>query len=159
MKIYLVGLPGSGKTTVGKALAQSLGLGFIDLDQKIEQEATMFIDEIFASYGEKFFRALETNVLKEVKTEDNVVISTGGGIVCNKKNKEYMNGVVIYLTCPLPVIENRLKEDPAIRPLMKKNSIEALFAERDELYRYFMDVSVENVDLSQCVKKIAEVLK
>ena len=81
MNIYLIGMPGTGKTTIGKLLAKKLSYEFVDLDHQIEKDALMFIDEIFEQYGEKFFRELETKALKEVSTGTNKIISTGGGIV------------------------------------------------------------------------------
>ena len=71
MNIYLIGLPGSGKSTLGKRLAKELGYEFVDTDNIIEKEAMMFIDEIFEAYGEEYFRALENNTLKEFRKLDN----------------------------------------------------------------------------------------
>ena len=84
MNIYLIGMPGSGKTTIGKLLADKLSKTFVDLDHKIERDALMFVDEIFEQYGEKMFRDLETKALEEVSTCDDLVVSTGGGIVTQK---------------------------------------------------------------------------
>ena len=77
MIIYLIGMPGAGKSELGKKLSQVLNYQFIDMDEYIEKKACMFIDEIFNFYGEEYFRALETNTLKELSNLDNVVISTG----------------------------------------------------------------------------------
>ena len=88
MKIYLIGMPGCGKSTLGKRLAEKLNLDFIDMDNYIEKQACMFIDEIFEAYGEKYFRELETNTMREFMNLDNVIISCGGGIIKNKLHKE-----------------------------------------------------------------------
>ena len=78
MRIYLIGMPGCGKSTLGKKLSEKLNYEFIDMDNYIEKNACMFIDEIFDSYGEDYFRQLETNTLHEFLSLDNVVIATGG---------------------------------------------------------------------------------
>src|SRR5690554_1254757 len=91
MNIYLIGMPGSGKTTLGKRLAEKLNMPFIDLDNHIEQKHLLYVDEIFEMYGEEKFRLLETESLKDVENL-NSVISTGGGIVMKKSNKSLMNG-------------------------------------------------------------------
>ena len=101
MKIYLIGMPGCGKSTLGKKLAEKINYKFIDMDNYIEMKAGMFIDEIFEAYGEKFFRELETNTLKEFMDLDNVIISTGGGIIKNKEHKNLMNGLCVFLNVDL----------------------------------------------------------
>ena len=87
MKLFLIGMPGCGKSTLGKKLAKKLNYEFIDMDNYIEQQACMFVDEIFEAYGEEFFRALEQNTLKDFNKMDNVIIATGGGVIKNKANK------------------------------------------------------------------------
>ena len=85
MRIYLIGMMGSGKSTLGKELSKRLGYKFIDMDCYIEEKCCKFIDEIFRDYGEEWFRAFETNTLQEFKKMDDVVIATGGGVIKNKK--------------------------------------------------------------------------
>ena len=75
MRIYLIGLPGVGKTTIVKKLEEKIEYRFLDLDSYIEQKAMLFVDEIFKLYGEEYFRALETNTLCEISKLDDVVIS------------------------------------------------------------------------------------
>ena len=75
MKIYLIGMPGCGKSTLGNILSKKLNYDYIDMDNYIEKQACMFIDEIFEAYGESYFRELETNTLKEFMELDNVIIS------------------------------------------------------------------------------------
>ena len=82
MRIYLIGLPGSGKTTLGKQVAKALNLTFIDMDEKIEQTEGKSISEIFSKEGEAYFRDIERAMLHQVAQEENCIISTGGGAPC-----------------------------------------------------------------------------
>ena len=159
MKIYLIGMPGCGKSTLGKKLAEKLNIEFIDMDSYIEKKACMFIDEIFEAYGEKYFRELETNTLKEFMDLDNVIISTGGGIIKNKAHKELMNGLCVYLDVPLEEIEIRLNKSNVVRPLLQTKTIYQLFEERKDLYDFFADVKVDNRNIDLAIKKICEGIK
>lgn len=141
-KIFLIGMPGSGKSTVGRLLAKKLGYKFIDLDGMIEQDALMFIDELFEKYGEEKFRELETLSLSKLPDE-NIVVSCGGGIVTKKENKALMNGLKIYVDTDIEIIRERLKED-YIRPLLLKKSLDALYQERYLKYLDFSDMMVSN---------------
>ena len=84
MKIILIGFMGVGKTSVGQMLAKKLNFNFIDTDYEIEKVSSETIPNIFEIYGEDYFRKIENNILKKVLKENNVVISTGGGIITNK---------------------------------------------------------------------------
>lgn len=159
MKIYLIGMPGCGKSTLGLKLAEKLKYEFIDMDNYIEKKACMFIDEIFEAYGEKYFRELETNTLKEFMDLDNVIISTGGGIIKNKAHKELMNGLCVYLDVPLEEIEIRLNKSNVVRPLLQTKTIYQLFEERKDLYDFFADVKVDNRNIDLAIKKICEAIK
>lgn len=155
----MIGLPGCGKTTLGKKLSEKLNYKFIDMDEYIERSACMFISEIFEAYGEKFFRDLETNTLIELSKLDNVVISTGGGIIKNKHHKEIMkNGKCIYLEVPLDILDERVKNTEDIRPLLQKKSIYELYKERALMYEYFSDIKVLNIDIDKCISNILEEL-
>lgn len=157
MNIYLIGMPGSGKTTLGKKLAVALNMPFIDLDQYIEQKQMLFIDEIFAFYGVEKFREVETEALKELINQ-NAVISTGGGIVMEKINKSYMNGLVIYINTPIETIKKRL-ENSYERPLLKENSLEALYDLRFLKYQGFADRIVANNDtLDKAVSDMVKIV-
>ncbi len=158
MKIYLIGLPASGKSTVGKELAKKIKYEFIDLDQKIVADNNQTIDEMF-EIGEDYFRDLETKTLISVKDLDNAVISCGGGIVERDINKSYMNGVVVYLDCPLSEIDFRLNRDTQSRPLSKTNSIYDLYNRRALKYDSFKDFKVESKIVSKTVKEIRKELK
>ena len=159
MKIYLIGMPGCGKSTLGLKLAEKLKYEFIDMDNYIEKKACMFIDEIFEAYGEKYFRELETNTLKEFMDLDNVIISTGGGIIKNKAHKELMNGLCVFLDVPLEELEIRLNKSNVVRPLLQTKTVYQLFEERKDLYDFFADVKVDNRNIDLAIKKICEAIK
>ncbi|MBQ2471138.1 MAG: shikimate kinase [Acholeplasmatales bacterium] len=158
MRIYLIGMMGSGKSTLGKELANRLGYKFIDMDHYIEEKCCKFIDEIFRDYGEEWFRAFETNTLKEFLEIDDVIIATGGGVIKNKKHKKLMDGKCIYLSVPVEILEERLAFDDT-RPLLKTRSVRSILEERIPLYEYFSDLTVENIDMNQAIDKIMEALK
>jgi shikimate kinase len=118
---------GSGKTTLGRALAKDLGLTFIDLDNYIELRHCKSINQIFAERGEEGFRKIEYNLLHEVCEFEDVVISAGGGTPCFFDNIDYMNeqGTTIYLQVPNERLLTRLKIARSRRPLLKdKNDAE-----------------------------------
>lgn len=159
MRIYLIGMPGIGKSTLGKVLAKQLNYEFIDMDQYIEMQACMFVDEIFAAYGEEHFRALERNTLTEFLHIDNIVIATGGGIIKNKQNKELLQGLCVYLTADLKDISSRLAESGIVRPLLKDNKLEELYIQRKDLYEYFSDLTVDNTNMDKAIEKIMEAVQ
>lgn len=142
MRVYLIGMPGSGKSTVGRDLAKKINYEHIDLDGLVEKEALMFIDDLIERYGINTFRALEKEVLSNVKL-DNAIISCGGGIVLDRTNKELMDGIIVYLDVDNKIITERLKNDYE-RPLLKEKSIDDLYRERFLLYQHFADVIVSN---------------
>ena len=142
MRVYLIGMPGAGKTTVGRKLANRIKYKHIDLDGEVEKEALMFIDEIIEKHGINTFRAVEKECLSNIK-EDNVVISCGGGIVLDRSNKEHMEGIIIYISVDNKIITERLKDDYE-RPLLKEKTIEELYRERFLLYQHFADVIISN---------------
>ena len=159
MRIYLIGMPGCGKSTLGKKLSKRLNYDFIDMDTYIEKKACMFIDEIFELYGEEYFRELERNTLKDFLEIDNVIIATGGGVIKNKNNKKLMDGKCIYLDVSLDELDKRLKESKTIRPLLLEKTVYTLFEERKELYEYFKDIKVDNSNIDKAIDNIMEVLK
>lgn len=117
--IYLVGFMGTGKSSVGKELAKRKKWQFADLDELIELKEKRLIPEIFAKYGEPYFRKLEKKVLKEVATQKNFVVACGGGIVMDEDNSKTMkdSGVIICLSATTDVIFKRVS-GYAHRPLL-----------------------------------------
>lgn len=121
MKIYLIGMPGSGKTTLGKQVAAELNLPFVDLDHEIEAQAGKAISQIFADDGETSFRLLESQLLKEWATKaDDFVMATGGGAPCFHEGIKIINdsGFSIFLDVPLEQLVKRV-EKKNHRPLLR----------------------------------------
>lgn len=130
--IILIGMPGSGKTTAGRLVAEKTGKCFIDTDELISQKTGMQISDIFSLYGEAHFRGVESEIIKEVSKETGAVIATGGGAVLNEQNVEYLkeNGLVFFLNRPLSNIL-----PTSNRPLSStKEALEKRFDERFPLY-------------------------
>ncbi len=114
LNIYLVGMMGAGKTTVGELLSKEMGYKFFDTDSLITQVAKKSIPEIFAEDGEQAFRALESQVLGEISSYTRLVIATGGGIVVDPRNWSYLHqGLVVWLDVPISVLVARLQSDMA----------------------------------------------
>ena len=120
-RLILIGFMGSGKTTLGRALAKELGLTFIDLDNYIELRRCKSINRRFEESGEDGFRTIERNLLHEVCEFENVVISAGGGTPCFFDNIDYMNaqGTTIYLQVSNERLLERLRIAKSRRPLLK----------------------------------------
>ncbi len=166
--VVLIGFMGTGKTSLGRSLAQRLGRAFLDLDQKIEEKSGKKIPEIFAEYGEEYFRELEGRVVEEAAGRSGVVISTGGGTVKNPKNMELLRkrSVVISLTAKPEVILARTRKKGK-RPVLDQmdqgdrlRAVEQLMEERKPLYE-LADYTVDTSDRSpfQIVEEIARYLK
>ncbi|MBD2179849.1 shikimate kinase [Aerosakkonema funiforme] len=139
INLYLIGMMGAGKTTVGRLLAQQLGYRFFDTDALIEQAAGgQSINEIFATAGEEAFREIESQVLAELSAYTKLAISTGGGIVLRQKNWSYLHhGLIVWLDVPVELLMTRLAED-STRPLLKdanpQKKLEMLLEQRRKLY-------------------------
>ena len=159
MRLFLIGMPGSGKSTIAKHLAEALHYQFIDLDALIEKKALMFIEEIFERHGEKTFRQLEKDALDHLPKNEDIVVACGGGIVINRDNKALMNGLTFYLDTDLEVIKDRLEHDYQ-RPLLLKKTLEQLFDERYLKYQDFADVIINNnYDIDQTVSVMLNYMK
>lgn len=134
MKIFLVGMPGSGKSTLGKLLAEKLRTPFFDLDEVIEQEEGAPVRQIFKGKGEAYFREKERDYLKSItNAHPAFVLATGGGAPCFFDNMQYMKeqGKVVFLNIPIEVLALRLQnEGLARRPLLKD------FSSRKQLETY-----------------------
>ncbi len=140
MIVSLVGMPGSGKSTVGRQLARQLGLPFIDSDHEIEARIGMPIRDFFSAQGEPVFRDLEQQVVDELTQRDGIVLATGGGAVLRSANRDVLHGrsTVFYLRSTPEEIFRRLRHDTQ-RPLLQVTDplrkLRELFRERDPLYR------------------------
>ncbi|NRB07428.1 MAG: shikimate kinase [Richelia sp.] len=138
INLYLIGMMGAGKTTVGKLLAQHLGYGFLDTDEVIVKVAGKSINTIFAEAGESTFRQLESKVLSEVCAYTKLAIATGGGIVMNSNNWSYLHhGLIVWLDVPVELLYKRLLND-TIRPLLQdpepQEKLLSLLEQREPLY-------------------------
>ena len=133
-RIILVGYMGAGKTTIGKALADELGMRFYDLDWYIETRMHKTVAQLFAELGEEGFRRIERNMLHEVAEFEGVLISCGGGTPCFFDNMEYINqqGLTLYLKASPDVLYKHLKMGKTVRPLLLNKT-------PDEVERFISD--------------------
>ena len=161
MRIYLIGMPGTGKSSVGKELAELMGCPLYDLDLEIEKKYKMTVPDIFIYYGEMGFREREKATLASFKDEDNCVVACGGGTVLDPTNKSLMEGgKIIWIETDIELIKQRLAIDPNVRPLLKRKALEELYEERKGIYESFADVRVtNNTTPIDCARHINEVLR
>jgi len=151
MNIVLIGMRGSGKTAVGRILAQKLGREFIEMDKLIVQKAGLSIAEIVAQHGWERFRDLEAEVTAEVAEWDNIINATGGGVVVREQNiiNLKQNGLLVWLTANIDSLSKRIGEDDS-RPLLvgknQREDIELTLAERQPLYRKAADITIDTED-------------
>jgi len=168
MNIVLTGFMATGKTVVGKLLAEKIGFQYIGTDELIEKQTNMKISEIFAVYGEPYFRDIETEIVRKVSEFDNYVIATGGGVVLRKENMDLLekNGIIINLTASPDKIYERAKKSNE-RPLLNipdpKSEIIRLLNMREPYYKRCNfrintdNLSVEEV-VNECLKYIEKKL-
>lgn len=163
MRIILVGFMGSGKTVVGKKLSEKLKLKFVDMDEEIERESNSSIESIFEKKGEEHFREKESKLLKALLSKENIVISTGGGIIKEKKNHELLKKekYVIFLDANEQTIINNVSYDLSKRPLLKNSSnlyetINNLLSQRYKKYNDIANikVNVNNKNVDEVVSQI-----
>jgi len=146
--VYLVGMMGAGKTTVGRTLARRLKLRFVDSDQEIEARCGVKIPVIFEIEGEAGFRAREAQALAELTQLHGIVLATGGGVVLNEENRRLLaaHGTVIYLRATPEHLYERVRQDRN-RPLLATGDplsrLRELYRERDPLYRAVADLVVD----------------
>jgi len=147
--LILVGMMGSGKTTMGRALAKHLGKVFIDSDEEIIKRTGVTIPHIFDIEGEAGFRQRESASIRELVRRDNTVLATGGGVVIDEQNRELLqqNGIVIYLKASVHDLWYRTRHDRN-RPLLQTGNPHAKLTElyqlRDPLYRQMSDIVVQS---------------
>jgi len=133
-RIYLVGMPGSGKSTAGPLLAECLGWAFQDLDQQIESEVDLSISRIFEERGEEVFRAIETRLLHQTAALKHLVVATGGGAVLRNINWMLEQGRVVWLDPPVSELLLRLANSYHERPLFKEAGSKDLGLNVESLY-------------------------
>lgn len=146
--LFLVGLMGAGKTTIGRQLARLTGKTFYDSDHEIEARTGVRIPVIFEIEGEAGFRVRESEMIAELATLPNIVLATGGGAVLDPNNRQVLanHGTVIYLRAGIDDILARTQHDknrPLLQTVNPRAKLEALFAQRDPLYREVADVVID----------------
>jgi len=157
--IILIGFMGTGKSTVGKAVATELDWGFIDTDEQVEALAGKSISELFAQDGEQHFRKLESQVLSDIAKREHLVVSTGGGAVLRQENRQAMlaSGLVVALTADAETIIERVRLDTN-RPLLAgdlPSKVQRLMKEREGAYD-FATVKIDTSGLG--VEEIVEII-
>ena len=146
--IFLIGLMGAGKTTIGRQIANELSLEFFDSDHEIEKRTGVTITHIFDIEGESGFRKRETAVLNDLTDKKGIVLATGGGAILKTENRQFLRsrGTTIYLYANIDTLFERTSKDRN-RPLLQtenpKEKLEELFNIRDPLYRETADIIID----------------
>lgn len=163
MKIILIGLMGAGKTTIGKELSNKLNLRFIDMDDEIEKQFKMSIVDIFEKYGENRFREIESKLLEKIALEEDIIISTGGGIIKIDDNRKLLKKQdnVVFLNGSIDTLVKNVSNDIYKRPLLKDSTdlyikIEELLSERYEKYKESSNIIIDinNKNINEVVSQI-----
>ena len=153
MRIFLIGPMASGKTTIGKKLAKSLEINFIDIDREIEKKLGAEISWIFDIEGERKFRERENEMLNKVCQEQDCIISTGGGVVIRKDNRKLLkdSGLAVYLEASVQTQLERTLLDKS-RPLLdsedKESILRDLKEQREPLYREVANITIKEGERS-----------
>lgn len=154
--IFLVGLMGSGKTSIGQYLAKQLNLNFIDADQELEQRTGVTVSWIFSIEGEEGFRKRETKIIDELTQRQNIVLATGGGAILNPFNRTILaqRGLVIYLQASIEQLVQRTSANRN-RPLLQEKDphliLTKLLEQREVLYQEIADLTI-NTDSSNIIQ-------
>ncbi len=159
--IVLIGLTGSGKSTIGKKLAKRFSFDFIDMDTFIEKKEQKSVREMFETNGEDYFRRAETAAAKELSEMRGKLIATGGGVILNPENMEYLqkSGLIVFLDRTPEVILKKINVKK--RPMLTKNPnrLFELYRERLPLYQRYAEVTVQGNDhFYQTLSRVAKAL-
>ncbi len=159
MILYLIGMMGSGKSSVSKLLANKLQFSNIDIDKEIEKDEKLSIKEIFEKKGENYFREKESKYL--LRKRKLAVVSCGGGIILNKKNREFLktSGYTIYLKSSIPILEKRLLNENS-RPLLSNDNLKEtlinIYTKRKTLYTSSANTTI--ITDRRSVKEVCELI-
>lgn len=161
MNVYFIGYRGSGKSSLGRFVALELGRDFVDTDELIVEREGMIIPSIFQDLGEDYFRKVESEILEEISSKKDLVVSTGGGIVLAEKNRKIIRdtGFCIYLTASVDVIYSRIAGDPNRPQLTDKparEEIEFMLEKRKAFYEETANLTIDTGKLN--FKKAAEAI-
>lgn len=150
LNIVIIGMPGSGKSSIGRVVAEKLNREFIDADDAITEDIGMPIPEFFAKYGEGEFRKVETRIVSQISKKTGIVLATGGGVITRPENYDLLkqNGIIVKINRPL----NELSVNG--RPLSQSRSVEVLAAERMPLYNSWADNQFDNEGIRKTAKSI-----
>ena len=165
MNIFLIGLPGSGKSTLGKELALKLNLTIVDTDVQIVATVGKTIEEIFKISGESYFRKLEQTTLHEISENDNQLISTGGGMPCFFDNMKHMNqkGITIFIDVPVENLHQRLigsgsHKRPMLEGKTDREVLEFLRQKYEERFPYYskalITIKGANIKASEIISEL-----
>jgi shikimate kinase len=163
--IFLIGMPGVGKTYWGERLSQEMDCAFDDFDNLIEAKEGLPVTQIFEKKGEPYFRQLEKEIITGIEdTAGEKIIACGGGTPCFDNNIQLLKekGCVVYLNGSIRYLENNLKETAHVRPLLKygediKTTLEQLYTKRHTIYEQaHITVNVENVTITNFIKQLEQ---
>ena len=160
-RICLIGMPGSGKSTIGKQLSDKLKYSFFDTDEEIEKKEKTKIKDIFLKKGEDYFRSVETDIFNDLMNKNKIVSSTGGGLII-KNLKQLKLSFNIYLYCDLDILTQRTSRNN-LRPLLNEDTslqMKNLFNERKEIYKSAADITINATDnpkttINKIIKEIS----
>lgn len=165
--VYLLGMPSSGKSTLGRGLARALGYGFVDLDKHIEARAGTTIARLFADHGEEYFRELERDELRRVPMDAGLVVSTGGGAPCFFDSMDFIRqaGVSVFLDVPVEVLYDRMRRTHRNdRPAFQKDDpalLQTLAARRAQRLPFYTRADATlagETEISVLVQRVAGLL-